>query len=202
MIDVLLDTYIFGLLMELIKTSFTLYRFQELKQKSGIDMLSMHPIMKSYLIKKTILWPWFFVTEKNPIERLSECFFKNYGDKDHTYLGSKGLRNFLNDIFRGINRYDNCQPNKLIWKVDKNGPEYQEHINAFGKTNIDLFATIIYAIFQDKYLIHVTWSGKNCLLYNNNISRFELDNCEQITKTDFEKRLFRINSKKAQEFME
>ena len=35
------------------------------------------------------------------MERLSESLFKKYGDEGHIYFGSRGLKNFLNDVFRG-----------------------------------------------------------------------------------------------------
>ena len=81
----LLLIYIFGFLFELMKSIHTIYRFQWLKRKSGIDMFAKDYRMQSYLIRKPFLWPWFFVTEKSPIERLSESLFKNYGDEGHIY---------------------------------------------------------------------------------------------------------------------
>jgi hypothetical protein len=37
--------------------------------------------------------------EKSPFERLSELFFKHYGDKGHTYFGSQGLKIFYMMLF-------------------------------------------------------------------------------------------------------
>ena len=199
----LLAIYIFGFLIELIKSIHTIYRFQWLKQKSGIDMFAKDHRMQSYLIRKPIFWPWFFVTEKSPIERLSESLFKNYGDEGHTYFGSTGLKNFLNDVFRGKNRYKNYKIKKLIWPLDKTGKEYQDLINSFPheKKAEKLFASIIYAQFKQTYLLYVAWSSEDCLSKSNVVSRFELDCCERISHHDLRTRLLGINSEKAQEFL-
>ena len=199
----LLVIYISGFLIQLMKSIFTVFRFQKLEQESGIDMFVKDHRMKSYLIMKPIFWPWFFVTEKNPIERLSESLFKNYGDEGHTYFGSRGLKNFLNDIFRGKNRYKNYQIKKLIWTVDKNGKEYQDFINfdPFGKKEETLFASIIYAQSKQTNLLYVGWSSEACLSQSDIVSRFELDCCERISPHDLKTRLLEINPEKAQEFL-
>ncbi|MBA4697766.1 MAG: hypothetical protein H2069_10385 [Legionella sp.] len=59
--------------------------------------------MKRYMILKTLFWPFYFIVEKSPLERLSEIFFRHYGNEGVTYLGTRGIRNFLNDLLKGKN---------------------------------------------------------------------------------------------------
>ena len=193
--------YLSGFLIQLMKYVFSFHKIQLLKKKSGIDMLSIDPRIKSHLIMKPIFWPWFFITEKNPIERISELFFKNYGDKGHHYFGSRGLKNFLNDVFRGKHRYRDYKTEKLTWSIDENGQEYKECVKLFGKSDTTIFASIVYAQFNDTHLLHVTWSSENCISENRTVSRFELDDCKKISVHDLKNRLLNINSEKACEFL-
>lgn len=55
------------------------------------------------MILKTLFWPFYFIVEKSPLERLSEIFFRHYGNEGVTYLGTRGIRNFLNDLLKGKN---------------------------------------------------------------------------------------------------
>lgn len=198
---IFLVVYISMFLIQLVKSVSYFYKLQLMNKKSGIDLLSIHPTIKSHLIMKPIFWPWFFITEKSPIERISELFFKNYGDKDRTYLGNRGLKNFSNDVLRGKNRYVNYKTKKLIWSIDENSQEYKDCINSFGKINKPIFASIIYAQFKEIYLLHVTWSSEDRLSEKNTVSRFELDDCKKISDHDLKKRLFNINPEKAREFL-
>ena len=114
--------YLSGFFIQVLNAFIYFQKLQRLNEQSGVDLLSTHPKMKSYLIMKPFFWPWFFMTEKNPIERISELFFKNYGDKGHTYYRSRGLKNFLNDVFLGKNRYKNYETKNLVWSVGKDSP--------------------------------------------------------------------------------
>ncbi|HEL8628294.1 TPA: hypothetical protein U0E97_002326, partial [Legionella pneumophila] len=103
--EFLITLYIVGGLITLSYSINSFLSFQRLKIYYNNDLLLKRPDVKRYLILKPFLWPYFFVIEKNPIERFSELFFKHYGDEGHTYFRSQGLKNFLNDLFKGKNRY-------------------------------------------------------------------------------------------------
>ncbi len=143
------------------------------------------------MILKPILWPYYFVTEKSPIERLSELFFKHYGEEGHTYFGDRGLKNFLNDLFKGKERYKDCQIKSVCWPIDKNSQEWLDYKKIFSEDF--LFANIIYAKIQGKYLLGVTWT-KDKEHSHEPVSRFQLDKCQRLSEFEFKSRLRQINA--------
>lgn len=173
----------------------------DLKKNMDIDLFQTRPDLKAYLILKPIFWPYFFIAEKSPVERISELFFKHYGESGHTYLRDHGIKNFLRDLLKGKNRYKNYQVNRLIWPIDKESEDYQEHQKYCSKSNKSLYAEIIYAHYQNKYLVGVMWGNRECLYNDMPISRFRLDQCEPMTFLQFERRLMQINRVKAREFL-
>ena len=194
--------YIAGFIIQLNASISCFNGLQRLKQESGTDIFEIKPGMKRYLILKPIFWPWFFLTEKNPIERLSELCFKHYGDEGHTYFGSKGLKNFINDVLRGKNRYEHLNVTKLLWSIEKNGQEYQDHHHLL-KNDKDLsLALIVCAELNGKYLLRVEFGSKDHLSINDPVSRFDLDGCQKLSKSEFKERLLGVNSSKAQEWFE
>ncbi|USQ15529.1 hypothetical protein J2N86_16010 (plasmid) [Legionella lytica] len=96
----ILALYVAGLFMSILGSIQFLLNRNEIKKTTDIDVFQTRPSLKLYLILKPIFWPYFFVAEKSPIERISELFFKHYGDEGHTYLRNNGLKNFLRDVVR------------------------------------------------------------------------------------------------------
>ncbi|WP_058532882.1 hypothetical protein [Legionella saoudiensis] len=201
MIHWILAIYMAGLCIGVFGSVQFLLKRNEVKRTTDIDVFQTRPSLKIYLILKPIFWPYFFVAEKSPIERISELFFKHYGDEGHTYLRNNGLKNFLRDVVRGKNRYENYQVKRLVWPIDEHSDDYQEHQKYFPNNNKPLHAEIIYAHHQEKYLVGVIWSSRERLDNAKPISRFQLDQCESMTFLQFQQRLLQINQAKAREFL-
>ncbi|WP_133137990.1 hypothetical protein [Legionella rowbothamii] len=195
-----LALYVAGLFMSILGSIQSLLKYNEVKRTMDIDVFQIRPSLKSYLILKPIFWPYFFITEKSPIDRISELFFKHYGDEGHTYLQDNGLKNFLRDVTRGKNRYENYQVKRLFWPIDEGSEDYQEHQKYFPNNSKPLHAEIIYAQHQEKYLVGVMWSTRECLDNAKPVSRFQLDECESMTFLQFQRRLLEINQARATEF--
>ncbi|MGC3903848.1 hypothetical protein ACPV5X_17275 [Legionella pneumophila] len=189
--EFLLVLYVVGGLITLSYSIKSLLNFQRLKVYYNRDLLLKRPDVKRYLILKPILWPYFFVTEKSPTERLSELFFKHYGDEGHTYFGNQGLKNFLNDLLTGKNRYTECQIKSLCWSIDKNSQDWMDYKKIFHDDN--LYAHIIYTKIQDKYLLRVTWEKESNPRPIASVSRFDLDQCERLSEAEFKIRMKQIN---------
>ncbi|MBY0281064.1 MAG: hypothetical protein K2W94_02790, partial [Alphaproteobacteria bacterium] len=119
----------------------------------------------------------------------------------HTYYGTQGIKNFLNDLVKGKNRYEVCNPKILYWPVDNTGQAYSDYARLFPKSEkLVTHTKIIYAKFEDKYLFGVHWQRD---IKNNNqpISRFQLDECERLSESELKDRLYQISPVKAQEFL-
>lgn len=119
-------TYSTGVIVSFLDVIKTFFMFKKLKFFGHVDMFKSKPGMQGYLIRKVIFWPYYFVTEESPIERLSETFFSCYGNPGTRYLGSRGLKNFLNDLIRGKNRHQNYVYKVLSFKLDESCEEFQE----------------------------------------------------------------------------
>ncbi|HHT9859009.1 TPA: hypothetical protein ACT9JI_001805 [Legionella pneumophila] len=189
--EFLVVLYVVGGLITLSYSIKSLFNFQRLKSYYNRDLLLKRPDVKIYLFLKPIFWPYFFVTEKSPTERLSELFFKHYGDEGHTYFGNQGLKNFLNDLFKGKSRYKECQIKSLCWSIDKNSQDWMDYKKFFNEDN--LYAHIIYTKKQDKYLLRVTWEKESTSRPAASVSRFELDQCERLSEPEFKTRMKQIN---------
>lgn len=129
---------------------------------------------------------------------MSETFFKHYGDKGHIYFGSQGIKNFLNDVFRGKNRYDSCVAQTLYWPIDQNNQDYLDYIRLVGNKNAPVFAEILFTVFKGDYLLQVVWVKTFEPNKKKFVSRYVLDRCERLDATQFKLRLHAINSEKAQ----
>ncbi|HAT1821668.1 TPA: hypothetical protein ACG3OA_002871 [Legionella pneumophila] len=193
--EFLVVLYVVGGLITLSYSIKSLFNFQRLKSYYNRDLLLKRPDIKIYLFLKPIFWPYFFVTEKSPTERLSELFFKHYGDEGHTYFGNQGLKNFLNDLLKGKNRYTECQIKSLCWSIDKNSQDWMDYKKIFHDDN--LYAHIIYTKIQDKYLLRVTWEKESAPRPAASVSRFELDQCERLSESEFKTRMKQINATEA-----
>lgn len=193
--EFLIMVYIVGGLITLSYSINSFLSFQRLKIYYNNDLLLKRPDVKRYLILKPLLWPYFFVIEKSPIERFSELFFKHYGDEGHTYFRGQGLKNFLNDLFKGKNRYKNYQIHTLCWPIDKNSQDWIEHKRFFKGNNF--YAHIIYIKMQDEYFVRVSWEKERTPHPVESISRFDLDQCQRLSASEFKTRMQQINANEA-----
>lgn len=187
----LLAFYVAGVLVTLIESVKHYRRFILIRNRSSHDLLHLRPDIKRYLLKKPLLWPYFFLTEKGPLERLSELVFKHYGDAGHTYFGTRGLKNFLNDVFKGKDRYKHCQINALHWMVEKNSLCWMHYKELFNEQ--PFYATIIYTKIRDHYLLRVLWTKEYNAPLPVTISRFELDQAQLLDESGFKKALEEIS---------
>ena len=73
--------YLAGFFIHLIYSASSLLNFHRLKEQQEFDIFKARPELMRYIIRKPFLWPYYFVTEKGPLERISELFFKHYGDE-------------------------------------------------------------------------------------------------------------------------
>ncbi|KTC86782.1 hypothetical protein [Legionella brunensis] len=193
----LLVIYGVGLLISLWQNLVTLWGIKKIKRNLSIDMFKIQPNLTRDFVFKIFFWPYFFA-KKNPLERFSETFFMHYGDQGTRYLGTKGLKNFINDIFKGKNRYKNYTVCHFLWEIDPFSPLYRRYRKYINKPNLMGFAEIILAYSKGNYLLHiglVSQPLKSKIL----ISRFVLDNCEQLSQEEVKVRLAEINSSKFQE---
>lgn len=197
----MLALYSLGFGITLIDSGRSFLNFQKLKRTVNVDIFAGRPDMKFYLIAKPIFWPYYFVTEKSPIERFSEFFFKTYGDEGHRYFGHHGLKNFINDVWKGKNRYRDYAAKRLTWPIEKNTKEFARFTKSFGTSEKSLHASIIYAEFKGIYLLGVTWGNKEHMT-DAPVSRFELDGCERMSRSQFMERLFDINEMRAKDLFQ
>lgn len=193
--EFLVVLYVVGGLITLSYSIKSFLNFQRFNTYYNQDLLLKRPDLKRYLILKPIFWPYFFVTEKSPTERLSELFFKHYGDEGHTYFGNQGLKNFLNDVFKGKSRYKECQIKSFCWSIDKNSQDWIDYRKFFNDGN--LYAHIIYTKIRDKYLLRVTWEKGGTTRPAASVSRFELDQGQRLSESEFKIRMKQINATEA-----
>jgi hypothetical protein len=191
-LDLMLFIYILGCVFYTCKSIIGLGHLKNLDR-----VLGDRPDLRRYLRLKPILWPYYLVTEKSPLERFSEIFFKHYGEKGEIYLGSRGIRNFFNDLFKGKERYKHCSVKTVYWELCRNSPEWLDFTTMLGKKK-DIYARIIYARLEEKYLLGIAWVN-NAGNPNESVSRFFLDECVRMNEPEFKARLLRINPTKAQE---
>lgn len=140
----------------------------------------MHTKREAHLecIKKAIIWPYETFSYYSPLEFFSETFFKHYGDKGNIYFGTKGLNNFLRDMFLGKNRYKDAMINHFIVKLNDSHPIKKEHclgdhmeymMVIVGKKKDNYF--YLFAISHDKPK-------------DTKPSRYLLDTCHQVSEEE------------------
>ncbi|KTD66487.1 hypothetical protein Lsan_0432 [Legionella santicrucis] len=190
----LVVVYLSGGLVTVINSIRYLLNINRLKTNSNLNRLFQRSDMSLYLIIKPILWPYFFVTEKSPTERLSELFFKHYGDEGHIYFGNQGIKNFLNDLVKGKERYKDYSIKSMCWSIDKGSQEWLSYKKVFGD---ELNAQIIYTKIEDTYLLSVTWTTDNTPQPVTSVSRFKLDRCARLKESEFKTRIKQINAAEA-----
>lgn len=188
--------YFVGMIVGMYKSYWASIGLKRLKAELGMDVLSLRADVKRYFLLKPLLWPFYFVTEKNPLERFSECFFKHYGDKGHTYFGTGGLKNFCNDLFLGKDRYSRFKTFVLHWPITN--PAWLQSREL--KSGEIWYARIVCAHHHERYLMSVIMT-KADTSQSQIVSRFELDKCKRLSKTSFQNELRSINPEKAEEFL-
>lgn len=193
MLSSLLTVYFFGMAIAIYKSYRVAIGYKRLKAELGVDVLSLRPDVKLYMFLSPFLWPYYFVTEKSPLERFSECFFKHYGDEGHTYFGTRGLKNFCNDLFLGKNRYKNFKTVVFHWPVTN--PAWLESQEL--KSGEDWYARIICGHYHERYLMDAILTKADAP-YSQIVSRFELDRCKRLTKQQFQHELRQINPERAE----
>ncbi|HAT3877878.1 TPA: hypothetical protein I8669_002710 [Legionella pneumophila] len=185
--EILISVYALGFIINLYRSIIALIGFRNMKKNLYIDMFQERPDLKHYLVLKVLIWPYYFVTEKSPLERLSETFFKRYGDKGHCYYGTRGLKNFLNDVRKGKDRYKAYKIMHVVWEITSPlyvKDEEKEH-----------YAEIIVAYHKDQCLLQVMLTDSPFPSLKT-ISRYVLDNCEKLPLTEVKNRLKAINVEK------
>lgn len=193
--EFLITLYIVGGLITLSYSIHSFLNFQRLKLYYNNNLLLKRPDIKRYLILKPLLWPYFFVIEKSPLERFSELFFKHYGDERHTYFRSQGLKNFLNDLFKGKNHYKNDQIHTPCWPIDKNSQDWIEHERFFKGNN---FLCAYYLYKNTGWIPCASHLGTRKPPHPvASISRFELDQGQRLSASEFITRTQQINSDEA-----
>lgn len=116
--------------------------------------------------KKYYLFVLFWPAYTNPVKLMVETIFKNYGDTNSTYTGWDGLKNFLNDIVKGRNRYKSYDHHTFQFKVEKSpDPDFEKFKQVF-----------IHVAKKDKTLLMLC-SFSEEPLKDFSFSRFELDRC-------------------------
>ena len=197
--NILLGIYFIGFCISLCKSFKSYQNITELNETNGIDLFTTLPKMRFYIIAKPILWPIYFITEKNPIERLSWSLFRHYGDEGHTYFGDTGLKNFFNDVFKGKSRYVGCKVNTFIWPLDQNAPEWLEYTRYFKKDK-EAHAQVSTSFYKNTYLLEVVIVNPALKNSIEEVSRYRLDRFQRLTQEEFKDKLYRINPLKADEY--
>lgn len=180
--------YIAGFIILAIKHFYSYCGLSMVAQKHNPDLFKKRPDIIVYMVLKPIFWPYYFITEKSPVERISECFFSRYGEKGVRYFGDRGIKNFLNDIFRGKGRYKNYIIKSVILPVDKDSETYDEFVKFHKNFEGNLNARILCARYGNKYLLEVVL-GEHSRDELKEFSRFQLDQCQKLGEADFKNRL-------------
>lgn len=201
MIPLLLLIYLIGMIVTTIMVAEYFTAIRHLKKFKNIDLFSLRPDFRPYLIRKILFWPFYLLTEKNPITLLSEIFFNRYGNAGHIYLGADGIKNFFWDILKGKNRYKNYQIKVFVVPVDKDSSFYEE-IFPLSKINSQLYARITCAKhnLRDRYLLNILLTTDPAAKQSNSqsITRYDLDRCESVNFQELKSRLSKISSSAAE----
>ena len=160
------------------------------KNRGLNNMMDSHPCMKSWLINRVIFWPYFLFCKTNPIILFSQLFFSRYGDEGHIYFGAKGLKNFLNDVLRGVNRYKNYTVNSAHIYLS---PECLNRLKANHPNDpLPKYSRVIIAEYKDTYLFRSVFTSNSTS--DISTSRYELDECRRLTKEEVVLSINQLNS--------
>ncbi len=152
--------------------------------------------LHSYLLIRTLFWPYFLFFQTNPFNYLSSTLFKYYGAQGVTYCGSRGLYNLLNDVFRGKHRYKDYEIKFFNFRCVHEGKVYQEYLTYVSEPQNIIYAKVILAKHiqkPDTYLfvqaIHFEQSTETV----KHVSLYDLDRGERLSRHALETRLRDIN---------
>lgn len=199
-IDVCVLVYVVGFIF-FGRQSFQVFSGLQGMHKGKIPpVFNLRPDLVRYLILKPLFWPYYFFSEKSPVERLSETLFRHYGDKGRVYLGSQGLKNFLNDCLRGKKRYQHYELNSLCWPINRDSVYFAESLSVLGGAK-EMHAHIIYGVYQNKYLLHFEINTELENDRRQKISPYVLDNCKRLNEAEFKAQLQQINYQKARDLL-
>ncbi|HEL8629012.1 TPA: hypothetical protein U0E97_003072, partial [Legionella pneumophila] len=73
--------------------------------------------------------------------------------------------------------------------------DWIEHKRLFKGNNF--YAHIIYIKMQNEYLVRVSWEKESAPHPVESISRFELDQCQRLSASEFKTRMQQINANEA-----
>lgn len=141
------------------------------------------------LIFRTLLWPFFFLVDKSPFERLAQTLFKRYGDKGCVYYGYAGFKNFCNDIFHGKNRYANWISIRREMSCD----------TVFADLPCkSVIVAVAHHKATDKLKCAFFLEKNRSNIADRKLSRYELDDCSFTTLPELTKHLEKINADMAE----
>jgi len=198
-----------GFIVSLIFVGKNVIGLHRLKQFEQVDMFSLKPNLRSYLICKVLFWPYFLI-EKSPIERLSETFFCHYGNKDFVYPGNRGLKNFINDCLRGKQRYKHYILKTRHVKLDEDSPQYKDFIKhrSYGNRRQAVYAQILSAKHQKRrnhYLLFISLHSEITFDPSDQhepTTRFDFDGCDRVSLSVLQERLLEISPTVSKEVIE
>ncbi len=180
-ISILFKAYLLGCLFVGAQYLYTYIKMLILQKAVKKNVFTNHPKMKQWLIQRVIYWPYYLFVKTNPINLFSQLFFSRYGDQGHIYYGTTGLRNFLNDIFKGKNRYKKF--NVFTTTISLSSSFINQMMNEYPGQNYPKYAMVLLARYQDNYLFKSTFVADD-RLSEQKTSRFELDSCQRLTKEE------------------
>jgi len=152
-----------------------------LQKTTRKNVFFQHPKMKNWLIQRVVYWPYYLFVKTNPIVLFSELFFSRYGDQGHIYYGTTGLKNFLNDLFKGKNRYKNF---KVFTTTTSLSSSFIRKMKSeYPGKKFPKYASVLLAKYSECYLFKSSLASDERLL-GSSASRFELDGCQRLTKDE------------------
>jgi len=178
---------------------YTAVKMLILQQAAGVDVFAQHPQMKSWLIQRVIYWPYYLFVKTNPLVLFSELLFSRYGDSGHVYFGTTGLKNFLNDLFKGKDRYKNFKV--ITTTIVLSSTFINKMQNEYPEKDFPKYAAVLLAKYSNIFLFKSALTNDERLL-NLNASRFELDSCQRLTKEEIVTALDEMNSNVSQNIIE
>lgn len=185
--DVLFLIYVLGFIITGSQSLVTLSQLQKLKQLGHHEIVNKMKGIQPYLFYRVLFWPYYLLM-RNPIDVISEVFFRHYGKPGVVYLGSRGLKNFLNDVFRGKNRYQHYKTGIAYIKLDKNSQLHEKLPQPFHHRKTK-YAQLIYANEGDNYLLKIMYTDTMMGTEEYPVCRYDLDACERLNEYVFKEKI-------------
>ena len=188
-IHIIIAIYVIGLACYTAKSLFLINQVYGAKRvsitlntKAAAALLKIG--LRRYLFYKTVFWPYYLLIETNPLDIISTTLFKDYGEPSVTSLGTDGLKNFLNDVFRGKHRYRYYEVKTFTIICSPGQKIYKEYLHYLPERTTALYAEVIVAKhtkMPDRYLVvhilHAERESTNQPVAN----RYDLDRCRRVT---------------------